>query len=150
MSALLRTEPPCDPYQILKGSIEWGRIEGLYVVSSRAISLSPVHPGIVCESQYARGPWRKDPMARGVTPIGAAILMRQSEGGIEIYDDLDLQASAALEIGIPFCRGVADGLAKEPSGDELERGTTRLYLEGFETGTRLRGVLYDPRARAGR
>jgi len=115
--------------EILIEAVRWATAKGLRV-------LATAEPGIRCAST-ATCEWEPDPTATGVSPLGAAVLMRQEQARGALFLSPSLDRACFLAVGESvrwvdgFSAGVA-GVRPDPSWTEHPAGP--IYFDGWATG----------------
>lgn len=125
------------PLDEIRAAIAWGRENGIVA--------RPVAPfGVICASQHAdvMACWERDERARGLNPIGLAILRCQPQ-----TTDADEAAVLAVGAPLPWIEGFAEGVSKqEPSKAWVESIARVQFLQGYEAGLMTRAWLLRPAA----
>lgn len=126
MSAILKARPTSTILDRIVDAIEWAMVNGIWIRCSEY--------GVRCVSSLVDVRWEKDPMVRGVSALGAAVLMHQPE-----KTTLPEAAASALDIPLPYEAGLADGMALSPKSSAWVSSLARAtYLKGYEQGATIR------------
>lgn len=126
MSAIVRARATRPAIHVLCEAISWAIVNGHHICLDAY--------GVRCVSSLVDARWERDPHARGLDPIGAAILMHGSCKG-------DVAEAGAEVLGepLPTVEGLADGVALRPRSSVWSRSITRAaYSRGYEMGANLR------------
>jgi hypothetical protein len=126
MPAVVRAPATPSVLERVEEAIGYAVVNGLWLRCSEY--------GVLCASSEARTRWIRDPFVRGVSPLGAAVLMHQPE-----TTTLPGAAAEALDITLPYEAGLADGMALAPKSPAWLACSARLvYLKAYEQGTTVR------------
>jgi hypothetical protein len=113
--------------RLLVDAVNAAHTRGLEVVASG-------DHGVTCVSMHAAERWVPTPRARGVSPIGAAILYRQP--GVP---EVDVAGCLALGVSAAYMIGFVAGVAGEPPHATWQTHVARLLIgEGYFLGREIR------------
>lgn len=126
MTAIVHATPTPTVLERIVDAIEWAVVNGIWIRCSEY--------GIRCVSSLAAVRWEKDPLVRGCSPLGAAVLMHQPE-----TTTLPEAAADALDITLAYEAGLADGMALAPKSSAWIACSARdTYLKAWEQGATIR------------
>jgi hypothetical protein len=129
MPAMLNARPTSTILERIEEAIEWAVVNGIWIRCSEY--------GVRCVSSLVDVRWEKDPMVRGCSPLGAAVLQHQPE-----KTTLPEAAADALDISLPYEAGLADGLALAPKSSAWSACAARTvresYAKAYEQGATIR------------
>jgi hypothetical protein len=133
MPAVVRAPATPSVLERVEEAIGYAVVNGLWLRCSEY--------GIRATSSLVDVRWERDPMSRGVSPLGAAVLLHQPHR-------TTAPEAAADALGISLAReeGIADGLALAPKSAAWARGLGREdYRWGWEFGAVLRIAMLGAR-----
>jgi len=118
---------PLEVGRILVDAINAANARGIEIIASS-------DPGVLCISMHARERWIVRPRARGVSPVGAAILFVQPEP-----PEVEPAGCVALGVEPAWMIGFTAGLSGEPPYQRWEEHPARILItEGYLLGQEIR------------
>jgi len=130
------TDPPgerpahADVARILVDAVNAARARGLAVLATSS-------PGVVCTSSHAANRWEPVRKARGLSPVGAAILYVQPEA-----TDVEVAGRVALGVSAAWLMGFEAGVAGElPYARWSGHVGERIIGQGYAYGREFRTIM---------